>query len=137
LSKNKRYKNPKIFWRYQYIEGCKDVTKDDVIITKPDTYNRWLLTAYIKIHKTAMPEYNWVPGKFVIVDIAHIHQKSCINSYVPSTINNFCCEFPSIKDANLGYGNRNFFGDTPNEVMKQVEEVFEKTIFLFQNCKNN
>lgn len=124
--------SPKIIWRYHYLQECREVTINEEIDTTPDKQGRWQIRGFIRIRTTALPAYKWI-GKSVEVPVACINQKGCGGAVVPSVVNDFCCKFPYIYDANLGYGEAFLYGDTPNEVMVKVQEEFEKTHRCFLN----
>jgi hypothetical protein len=123
---------PIIIWRYHYLQACKEVTVNDKIDLTPDEVGRWQIRGFLRVKTKAMPEYKWA-GKSVLVPFAWINQKGCTGASVPSTVDKFCCHFPYIYDANLGYGSCNIFGNTPNEVMAKVQKEFEKTHRCFLN----
>jgi len=123
---------PVIIWRYHYLQACKEVTINDEIDLTPDNIGRWQIRGYLRVKTKVMPEYKNF-GKSILVPFAYINQKGCASASVPSTVDKFCCNFPYIYDANLGYGNCNIFGNTPNEVMIKVQQAFEKTHRCFLN----
>jgi hypothetical protein len=123
-------KLPTIIWRYHYLQACKEVTINDEIDLTPDNNGRWQIRGFINVNTKAMPEYKWA-GKKIHVPVAYINQKGCAGASVPSLVNNFCCNFTYIYDANTGYSDFNIFGDTPNEVMEKVQKAFEKTFIIF------
>lgn len=125
-------KQPKIIWRYHYVQACKQVTIADAINTTPDDSGRWQIRGFIKVNTAVLPEYKWA-GKYVSIPIAWIMQKDCKNQ--SDLLCRFKCEFTSIYDANLGYGRTYFYGSTPNEVMIKIQEAFNKTYNCFLNSK--
>jgi hypothetical protein len=116
----------KIHWSYQYIEGGKLIFDNDEINIKPDKHGRWAIRGFVYIKTNAMPGYVFA-GEKVAVPIAWVENSDDYNKFISN--------FAHIKDANIGYGQSYFYGETPREVMNKIEESFEYTINCFKNIE--
>jgi hypothetical protein len=122
---------PKLIWKYRYINGGNIVTPYEFINRIPDKHNRWMIVGYATMKTKAMPYYK-IFGKAIHIPMVTIQQKGCIVT-ISSSIDNFCGHFSNIKDANIGYSDSYFYGETPNEVMLKIQEAFEQTYKCFLN----
>lgn len=123
----------KIDWEYKYVPDGQ---------LEPDEHGRWAIYVNIWVNaKEALVQYEKAAEAFgrdgyVPVTVAIIEQKGCRGATVPSTIHQFSAGIPSFRDAcNLGMAHKHyFFGNTIEEVQKQVQEEFDLIEKVFKNC---
>lgn len=123
-----------ITWHYKYVNGGDRINDGDEISLTPDDMNRWQILGTVSASTSVMDNYKWA-GRRVDVPLCVINQRGTRGTSIPSLENNFYCQLPYVYDANIGYGSYNIFGNTPREVMNQVEEHFEKTVNIFKSLK--
>jgi hypothetical protein len=121
-----------IEWRNKYVDDGQ---------IEPDKFNRWLRVGYVKVSKAALsglyPE-QMLEDFFkdeIPVAIACIHQKGTLPGSVPSLIDKFCACIPQVKEClNGGLSLQvNVFGNTIEEVEKQVEKHYSDIETFFKN----
>lgn len=122
----------KLIWTYQYIGTGEEITIEDDINIIPDKFNRWQIRGSLLVSTEIMTKFQWV-GETVYIPFCYIEQRGCKGSTLLDSGSKFGCRFTHVHGPNLGYGEWLFSGETPNEVMIQVQESLDFIKLVLNN----
>jgi len=128
MGKERNTETPQIKWHYRYINGGKEVVRGEPIDTFEDKQGRWMLMGSIETNsKVLFPEREFYPIPYVL---------TCIRKAEYNSLNEaakFTCRFPFFKELNNGWSGYDFYGETPEDVMRQVQESFDVLYKVIRN----
>ncbi len=122
----------KFEWKYRYVPDGQ---------LEPDKQNRWAVNGFIWADiKKSLPDFMFLIDSSkegcLPVKVATIFQRGCVIGDVPSVLHQFGCVVPSLYDAcGVGLVKKYYYGNTVEEVQKQVEEALNTVALIFSNAQ--